>query len=99
VTVDLQEFSIDASATALITGDVELEVENHGEYPHTLVVSDSDGAVLAATDVLQPSETARLSLDLEPGAYEFTCRIVGTDDAGRVVDHYQAGMHRTVSSA
>jgi uncharacterized cupredoxin-like copper-binding protein len=99
VHVDLREFAIESSNTSLAAGHVDLEIENYGKYPHTLVVTDADGNVVAATDVLSPDEEVNLGLDLPPGQYEFTCRIVGTDDHGNVIDHYQAGMHEGVTSS
>lgn len=74
-----------------------VSIENSGEFPHTLVVSTPDGAVVTATDLVMPGETATLNLDLDPGVYQFTCRIVGQDADGGLIDHYERGMHTTVS--
>jgi hypothetical protein len=96
--VSLDEFSIDVSADRFIAGPVDLEVVNGGEFPHTLVISTTEGKVLAATDLVQPGETARLEVDLAAGSYLFTCRIVTQLDTGELIDHYQEGMVARVGS-
>jgi hypothetical protein len=71
-------------------------VENYGEFPHTLVVSDASGTVIAATDLIAPETETLLRLTVEPGTYMFTCRIVNGLEDGTVVDHYQNGMSVSV---
>ncbi len=72
-------------------------VSNEGEYSHTLVVTDEHGAVLGATGLVGSGAMASLDLDLTPGTYVFSCRIVAQDDEGNLIDHYEQGMHRTVT--
>jgi hypothetical protein len=91
----LDEFTIEGP-NGLIAGDHELTVSNVGEFPHTLVVTDGAGQVVAASDLIQPGEIAGLSLDLSNGRYVFTCRIVAQNDSGEIVDHFEAGMTATV---
>lgn len=74
-----------------------VEVSNSGSLPHTLVVTDSSGHVMAATDLIGPGDSTELALDLDPGTYSFTCRIVAQDSEGEIVDHFEAGMNATVS--
>jgi uncharacterized cupredoxin-like copper-binding protein len=90
--VDLNEFSVTPVADRLKAGTVGLSVSNSGEFSHTLVVSNSAGTVVAATALIPPGEASSLSIDLQPGAYMFTCRIVGQSDSGEIIDHYQRGM-------
>ncbi|HEX9643910.1 MAG TPA: hypothetical protein VGC11_07920 [Acidimicrobiia bacterium] len=97
--VDLREGAIETSTDVLASGEVTLLVENVGEFPHTLVITDSADGVLLATNLVQPGETVSATLDLPPGELQFTCRIVTTDDTGAVIDHYQDGMRRTVTAA
>jgi hypothetical protein len=33
-----------------------------------------------------------LSVDLQPGAYQVSCRLVGQDGDGNIIDHYENGM-------
>lgn len=91
-TVGLDEFSVTPTASSFEAGDVELTMRNTGKFGHTLVVTDSDGNVVRAGEMLGPSEEATLRLDLKPGEYQFTCRIVGQDGAGNIIDHYEEGM-------
>jgi hypothetical protein len=91
----LDEFTIEGP-NSLTAGDHELTVSNVGEFPHTLVVTDGAGQVMAASDLIQPGEMAGLSVDLANGRYVFTCRIVAQNDSGELIDHFEAGMTATV---
>ncbi|HEX2155357.1 MAG TPA: cupredoxin domain-containing protein [Acidimicrobiia bacterium] len=95
--VALEEYSIDVSAPTLAAGTVELEVSNRGEFPHTLVVTDASGEVVSAGEIVPPSGTVSVKLDLAAGHYRFTCRIVSQDDSGNLVDHFEEGMVADVS--
>ena len=92
---DLVEFAVNGP-DRLDTGSSSLSVSNSGEFPHTLVVTDSAGEVVAATSLVQPGETVELPVDLAPGRYSFTCRIVAQDGEGNLIDHFEAGMAATV---
>jgi hypothetical protein len=92
--VSLDEYSVETSA---ILGGGTTEVRNTGEFGHTLIVTDADGRVVASTDVLAPGGTTDLDLTLDPGTYQFTCRIVVELPDGEIVDHYAAGMDRRVT--
>lgn len=94
--VEVSEFKIEPSITTFDAGAVTLNVENAGEYGHTLVITDAGGHVLSAGGVIGPGETSRVSIDLAPGQYSFTCRIVAQDDEGNVIDHYEQGMSADV---
>ena len=94
--VELAEFWVTPDHDLLRTGTVELTVENYGAFPHTLVVSDATGAVIAATELIDPEAETTLTIDLVPGTYSLTCRIVRGLEDGTVVDHYQRGMVATV---
>ncbi|HET8739294.1 MAG TPA: hypothetical protein VFO17_06140 [Acidimicrobiia bacterium] len=92
---DLSEFAI-AGPSTIPAGSQSLDVTNSGEFPHTLVVTDSSGQVVAATDLVAPDENARLEVDLAAGVYSFTCRIVAQDSEGALIDHFESGMHASV---
>jgi uncharacterized cupredoxin-like copper-binding protein len=94
--VELTEFDVTLETPLLVAGQIELEVENYGMFPHTLVVSNEAGTVVAATRLIMPGESTPLTLHLDPGKYSFTCRIVRTLPDGTIADHYQAGMATTV---
>ena len=94
--VEVGEFWITPGDGVLHAGSVEILVENYGEFPHTLVVSDASGIVVGATDLIGPEAETVLTVDLQPGSYIFTCRIVKGLDDGTVVDHYQQGMAASI---
>jgi hypothetical protein len=92
----LGEFFINGPTT--LSEDARaISVENGGAFPHTLVVSTRDGKVITATDLVAPGETAALDLALDPGTYQFTCRIVSQGSDGQLIDHFERGMHTTVA--
>lgn len=90
--VVLNEFSIHSTAETFSAGRIELMLRNTGSYGHTVVVTDAGGRVVAAQDLLSQSERSTLTLDLEPGEYQLSCRIIGQDGEGKIVDHYEEGM-------
>jgi hypothetical protein len=94
--VEIGEFWISPADGVLQVGTVELLVENYGEFSHTLVVSDASGTVIGATDLIGPEAQSILTVDLLPGSYTFTCRIVKGLDDGTIVDHYQLGMTASI---
>ena len=91
----LMEFAIDGP-DRLGAGAETVTVGNRGEFPHTLVITDATGTVVAATSLIPPGESSDLALDLDPGAYSVTCRIVAQTPDGGIVDHFEAGMHTTL---
>lgn len=94
--VTLQEFAIDAAGD-WEAGESVVSVLNDGEFAHTLVVTRSDGTVMAATDLISPGEESSFEIALEPGTYQLTCRIVAQTPDGDLVDHYEEGMVTTVA--
>ncbi len=92
----LSEGTVDGPGRLTGSGASTIQVTNVGEYSHTLVVTDEEGQVMGATGLVEPGLEATLAVDLDPGTYVFSCRIVAQDDEGNLVDHYEAGMHRTV---
>lgn len=93
---DLAEWQI-AGPGEMSADTGSVDVSNSGSLPHTLVITDSSGNVMAATDLIGPGDSTELALDLDPGTYSFTCRIVAQDSEGEIVDHFEAGMNATVS--
>lgn len=89
----LDEGSI-AGPDLLAAGVGELQISNVGEFNHTLVVTNSDGTVVAATEVLPPGTSAVLTVDLVEGTYQVSCRLVGQDSEGNLIDHYEQGMFK-----
>ncbi len=94
--VDLFEFGIGVDHPVWAQGQVSLNVANTGEFPHTLVVTRQGGEVVAAGYPLAAGQTGTLVLDLDPGTYALTCRIVSQTPDGTIVDHYERGMSATI---
>ena len=95
-TFDLVEFAVNGPSE--LSADAQsVTVTNSGEFAHTLVVTDAEGTALATTPLIQPGESTELPLDLGPGRYSFTCRIVAQTSDGDLVDHYEEGMSATVT--
>ena len=95
-TFDLVEYDI-IGPSRLDPATDTIQITNSGEYGHTLVVTDMSGQVVEASPLIGPGESAELSIDLEPGRYDFTCRIVVQGPQGELVDHFEQGMGTTVS--
>jgi hypothetical protein len=93
----LREGAIDGPSNLGGSGMATLAVSNAGEYSHTLVITNENGEVVAATGLVESSDETTLEVDLEPGTYVFSCRIVAKDDEGNLIDHFEQGMHRTVT--
>ncbi len=75
-------------------GAGELRISNVGEFNHTMLVTDSGGNVVAATEVLPPGSSTVLAVDLAEGRYQVSCRLVGQDSEGNIIDHYELGMFK-----
>lgn len=95
--VQLDEFSIDTSGPSWKAGEIELEVVNVGERTHTLIVTTEAGEVVASTGLIDGGNTDRLNVDLGPGEYQLTCRIVIEGSDGQIFDHFEQGMRETIS--
>lgn len=95
--VELYEPVIAPSADTFAAGEIALTLDNTGEFAHTFVVTTDMGRVVTATDLIPSGETVDLVVDLAPGTYQFTCRIVAELPDGSLLDHYEAGMNTTVT--
>lgn len=95
-TYDLVEYDI-VGPSWLDPATSTIQITNSGEYGHTLVVTDMSGQVVEASPLISPGESAELTIDLEPGRYDFTCRIVVQSSQGDLIDHFEQGMGTTVS--
>jgi uncharacterized cupredoxin-like copper-binding protein len=67
------EFKIDPSDPTAKAGAVTFNVSNDGQTVHNLEVEGN--GVEEVTDDLQPGDKGVLSVDLQPGTYEFYCSI------------------------
>ena len=96
----LSEFDLQMQPS-LASIATSLEIQNDGEFGHTVVVADGSGRIVAATALIGSGETGELPVDLAPGRYEFTCRIVFQSEDGssrrsigrRTGSHHQPDPH------
>lgn len=92
----LHDGSIDGPDLVSDAGTSVMEIANAGDWNHTFVVTDSEGRVVAATDLVAPGDETSLEVALTAGTYTVSCRIVAENDEGKLVDHFELGMFRTV---
>ncbi|SDX53847.1 Uncharacterized copper-binding protein, cupredoxin-like subfamily [Geodermatophilus africanus] len=74
VAVTEGEMYIELAEDSYSAGSYTFEVVNEGRMPHDFVV-ERDGADVAATDILQPGQSATLTVTLEQGDYVFYCSV------------------------
>ncbi len=89
VSVSEGEMFIELSEDSFSAGTYSFEVTNNGRMPHDFVV-EQGGSDVAATEVLQPGESATLEVELAPGDYVFYCSVGA---------HRAAGMELPVTVA
>jgi Uncharacterized copper-binding protein len=82
VPVSETEFKITLSAEKLAPGKVTFAVTNAGKIPHDLVVSGSGVTGSAKTPLLNPGQTAKLTVTLAAGSYTLYCSVPGHRAAG-----------------
>lgn len=69
------DFAIELSQTDLEAGTYTIEVANEGAASHDLVIEDAAGAEVAASEVISPSGSGTVEVELQPGQYVFYCSI------------------------
>jgi hypothetical protein len=84
LSVSAKEFSLQLSRPALAAGQVTLELRNHGEDPHDLVLSPDNGSHtrIASFGETQPSDVATQSLTLPAGSYYLFCSLPNHESLG-----------------
>lgn len=96
VQITLSEFEITTSSDQLQAGSVDLSITNDGDEAHVLLIEGVDGAVIAGHGPVSAGETVQLKVDLAPGLYLFTCRMVEIEE-GEMEDHAEIGMSKNLS--
>ena len=75
------EYAFDPSTVSLdAAGKVTFTVSNEGEETHALEVEGN--GVEEETESIAPGDSGTLTVELEPGEYEFYCPIDGHKDEG-----------------
>lgn len=82
VAVSETEFKITAPAQKVAPGKVTFEVKNVGKIGHDLVVSGPGVTGAAKTPLLNPGQSATLTVTLAAGTYTLYCSVPGHRAAG-----------------
>jgi uncharacterized cupredoxin-like copper-binding protein len=80
------EWAIKLPKTTLSAGTYTFDVKNDGKVPHDLAVEGNGTDKVTAT--IPPGQSAKLTVALKPGKYDFYCSIPG---------HKQLGMNEDVT--
>jgi uncharacterized cupredoxin-like copper-binding protein len=74
-TVDISEteFQLDPADATVAAGTVTFNVANDGGTTHNLEIEGN--GVEEVTDDLEPGQSGKLTVDLQPGTYEMYCAI------------------------
>jgi len=86
VSVTSREFTLTLSRPLVGVGEVTIELRNHGEDPHDLVVERS-GSSVGSWGEIGPGAVSTKKLALSTGSYKLFCSIEG---------HEQLGMKATL---
>jgi len=84
INVVAKDFSFALAASKAEAGAITFVVQNNGSMQHDFAIRGN--GVEQKTPKIKPGETARLTVDLKPGAYSYVCTIPG---------HEQLGMNGT----
>ncbi len=82
VAVSETEFKITAPAAKVPPGKVTFDVKNAGKIGHDLVVSGPGVSATAKTALLNPGQSAKLTVTLAAGSYTLYCSVPGHRAAG-----------------
>ena len=81
VPVKESEFKIELPSTSLSPGNYTFDLTNDGHIGHDLVV-DGPGVIDKKTPVIDGGKTAKLTVELKSGTYDFYCSVPGHKQAG-----------------
>ena len=78
VAVSETEFKITPASTSFKAGQITFQVKNTGKIPHDLAIKQTGDK----TKLIQPGDSAELTVTLKPGTYELYCTVPGHEAAG-----------------
>ena len=78
VAVTETEFKVEAASTKLKAGQITFQARNAGKIPHDLAIK----GMSAKTKLIQPGQSAELTVTLKAGTYELYCTVPGHEAAG-----------------
>lgn len=89
VTVGETEYALHLSQSAFTPGHYQFVVDDQGHMQHSLAIS-GPGVNGQQTSTLDPGQSARLDVTLQPGTYQLWCPVDG---------HRELGMSTTITVA
>jgi uncharacterized cupredoxin-like copper-binding protein len=81
VSVSETEWKIALPNTTVAAGKYAFDVKNDGHIPHDLTIN-GPGVSNQKTPLINPGKTAKLSVELKTGSYDFYCSVPGHKQAG-----------------
>lgn len=83
VAVQAAEYAFTPSTISVPAGSVTFSVKNAGTQEHEFEIFKADGTtVVDEIEGLVPGLTKSLAVTLEPGTYQFMCKLNGHDQLG-----------------
>ena len=80
INVTLKEMTVALDKTQASAGTTTFVVQNNGHARHNFAINGN--GVEQKTPLLEPGQSATLTVDLSPGTYEYKCTVPGHDMAG-----------------
>jgi nitrite reductase (NO-forming) len=80
VNVEAKDFSFALDASQAEAGAITFVVQNNGSTQHDFAIRSN--GVEQKTPMIRPGESARFTVELEPGAYSYVCTIPGHEQLG-----------------
>ena len=81
VAVEASEFAFDPATIEVAAGEVTFSVHNVGELEHEFEIFEGD-QVVDEIEGIVPGLTKDLTVTLEPGEYDYVCKLAGHEEAG-----------------
>jgi plastocyanin len=81
VSVSETEWKVALPSTTLAAGQYTFNLKNDGHIPHDLTIN-GPGVSNQKTPVINPGKTAKLTVELKGGSYDFYCSVPGHKAAG-----------------
>jgi uncharacterized cupredoxin-like copper-binding protein len=81
VSVSETEWKVALPSTTLAAGKYTFDLKNDGHIPHDLTIN-GPGVSNQKTPVINPGKTAKLTVELKGGSYDFYCSVPGHKAAG-----------------
>lgn len=87
LTVEAHDIGFDRDAYAVASGPVDIDYQQQGSLPHSLVIEEASGGYVGGFRLdVGDAESDRGTVDLPPGEYILYCDVPGHRDAGMEAD-------------